>query len=120
MSTSSESESELDLEKLFLPAWAQGSPKINRYADFAGDDRRERSSDDRRGGRPPRRDGPRGPRPGGPRPERGQRADRGPQPGRRTEASAAEQAPKREPPPPPPDVAVSILPDDKGVESLAR
>jgi hypothetical protein len=114
------SESELDLEKLFLPAWAQGSPKINRYADFAGDDRRERSSDDRRGGRPPRRDGPRGPRPGGPRPEHGQRADRGPQPGRRAEASAVEQAPKREPPPPPPDVAVSIIPDEKGVESLAR
>ncbi|MGO8699645.1 MAG: hypothetical protein ACLQVY_18250 [Limisphaerales bacterium] len=114
------SESELDLEKLFLPAWAQGSPNINRYADFAGDDRRERSFDDRRGGRPPRRDGPRGLRPGGPRPERGPRADRGGQPGRRSDALAAEQAPRREPLPPPPDVAVSIVPDEKGVESLAR
>jgi hypothetical protein len=114
MNTSSESE--FDLEKLFLPAWAQDPPKANRYADFAGDDRRERSFDGRKGSRPPpRRDGPRGPRPGGPRP------DRGPQQGRRPEGSfAVEQAPRREPLPPPPDIAVTILPDDKGVESLAR
>lgn len=117
------SESELDLEKLFLPAWAQDSPKINRYADFAGDDRRERSFDDRKGGRPPRRDfPPRGPRPGGgPRPDRGgNRPDRGPQAGRRSEAFAAEPAAQREPVTPPPDVSITILPDEKGVESLAR
>jgi hypothetical protein len=113
MNTSSESE--LDLEKLFLPAWAQDSPKVNRYADFSGDDRRERSFDDRKGGRPPRRDGPRGPRP------KGSRPDGAGQQGRRPEGSgAAEQASRREPLPPPPDVAVTILPDDKGVESLAR
>ena len=115
MSTSSESESELDLEKLFLPAWAQDSSKVNRYADFAGDDRRERSFDDRRGPRPPRRDGPRGPRPKGERPpgdgQRGRRPDWGAQ---------GEAAPRREPPPPPPEINVTLMPDDKGVESLAR
>jgi hypothetical protein len=105
----------LDLEKLFLPAWAQDSSKVNRYADFAGDDRRERSFDDRRGPRPPRRDGPRGPRPKGERPpgdgQRGRRPDWGAQ---------GEAAPRREPPPPPPEINVTLMPDDKGVESLAR
>jgi hypothetical protein len=40
-------EPEFDLEKLFLPAWAQDSPQVNRYADFAGEDRAERKYDDR-------------------------------------------------------------------------
>ena len=39
-------ETDLDLEKLFLPAWAQGSPAINQYAKFAGEDRPERVKDD--------------------------------------------------------------------------
>src|SRR5271157_5535356 len=96
-------ESELDLEKLFLPAWAQDSSKVNRYANFAGDDRRERSFDDRRGARPPRRDRPAGPRPRGARPEGAAQGRR------RPEASGpAEQAPRREPPPPPPDVALVL------------
>ncbi len=113
MSTSSESE--LDLEKLFLPAWAQDSPKVNRYANFAGDDRRERPFDERKGRRPPRRDGPGGPRPKGPRPD-GPDLRR-----RRPEGSAPPgQGPRRDPLPPPPDVAIVLLPDDKGVESLAR
>lgn len=57
----------LDLEKAFLPAWAQQPSDANRYAKFegtegAGDRRGPRSFGDR----PPRRDGPGGPRPGGP------------------------------------------------------
>ena len=58
MSTAPE---DFDLEKLFLPAWAQESPSVNRYAKFQGDDRpdRDRKFDDRFGGRrPPRRDSP--------------------------------------------------------------
>ena len=47
-------ETEFDLEKLFLPAWAQESPAANKYAGFAGDDRRESRSDDRPGRRGPR------------------------------------------------------------------
>ena len=88
-------ESELDLEKLFLPAWAQESPSINKYAGHSGEDRGERGRG--RGGprddRGPRRDrppgqgggggGPRGQnqgqRFGGPRPQ-GDRP-RGPRPG---------------------------------------
>jgi hypothetical protein len=107
-------ESEFDLEKLFLPAWAQDSSQVNRYADFAGDDRTERKFDDRKGRRPPRRDQPGGPKPRGGRPEaasRGARQPAGPPP--RT------PAPKPEPAPPLP-LVLSILPDEKGVESLAR
>ncbi len=35
-------ETEFDLEKLFLPAWAQDPPAVNKYADFKGEDARER------------------------------------------------------------------------------
>jgi hypothetical protein len=120
-------ETDLDLEKLFLPAWAQESSSVNRYAKFAGGEDRPDRRDDRRGGgpRPPRRDGggralggtkrddrPRGPRreagPGGP-----QRDDRG---GPRRD----ERRESREALPPPPEVNVSVVPDERGVESLAR
>ncbi len=62
---SQNSGAEFDLEKLFLPAWAQGQSSVaNRYADFPGErePRRDDRRDDRRG---PRRDGPG--RPGEPR-----------------------------------------------------
>jgi len=107
-------EPEFDLEKLFLPAWAQDAPKANRYADFAGEERSERRFDDHRGPRrPPRRDGPPGPKPAGGR----MAAEKTRRPGPRPQG---EMGPRREPPPPPPDIGVSILPDEKGVESLAR
>jgi hypothetical protein len=122
-------ESEFDLEKLFLPAWAQASPSVNKYAGFAGDDRPPREHGDRPGGRrPPRRDfgqqggrpqggggrphdrqsRPSGPRQGGPRP--GGPRDRRDGPDRR---EAPVQAPL-------PQLNLSILPDEKGIESLAR
>jgi hypothetical protein len=69
MSTSPEAE--FDLEKLFLPAWAQESPSVNRYEKYTGNETTERP--DRRGG--DRRGGDRG----GRRPEgRGPGGDRGP------------------------------------------
>jgi len=37
------SEPDFDLEKLFLPAWAQDAPQTNRYANFAGEERSERN-----------------------------------------------------------------------------
>ena len=48
-------ESDFDLEKLFLPAWAQEAPASNRFANYRGDEegRGERPRRDDRGG--PRR-----------------------------------------------------------------
>jgi hypothetical protein len=105
-------ESELDLEKLFLPAWAQDSPGVNRYANFAGEERRDRKFDDRQRPRPPRRDQPRG---AGPKGDRQRRPGPGPR-----DQGPAEARRQTAPPPPPAEIIVSILPDDKGVESLAR
>ncbi len=107
-------ESEFDLEKLFLPAWAQDSSQVNRYADFSGEDRAERKFDDRGGRRPPRRDQPGGPKPRGGRPDGGARGDR------RTAARPPRKPEPRPEPEPPLPLDLSILPDEKGVESLAR
>jgi hypothetical protein len=108
-------ESEFDLEKLFLPAWAQGSPSVNKYASFAGEDRPPREHGERMPGRrPPRRDFDRqGARAKGGRPQdrperRGGQRERGEAPVQREEAA------------PPPQLSLSILPDEKGIESLAR
>jgi len=125
-------ESEFDLEKLFLPAWAQESPSANKYAGFAGEERRDSRDDDRRGHRGPPRGpsrpgdrprgqggGPRpGPRPDGPRGD--DRRDRGPRPGPRD--GRQDHGPRPEPRPvqPLPQISVSILPDEKGLDSLAR
>jgi len=113
----------LDLEKLFLPAWAQESATPKSYAHFEGGDERPRRGDDRdrRGGpRPPRRDGDRGAaprrdgdrnRPGG----SGGRGAAGVGPGDRSERRE-----RPEPPPALPEVSVTLMPEEKGVESLAR
>lgn len=130
-------ENELDLEKLFLPAWAQEPASSKQFANYEvredrGDrrgDRRERRPGQRPGGfggdrprqgggqgqgqfggqrgerRGPRREGDR--RPGGP----GGRDQRGP---RRDERI------RQEPPPPLPEINVAFVPDEAGVESLAR
>jgi hypothetical protein len=109
-------EPDFDLEKLFLPAWAQDSPQVNRYADFAGENRPDRKSDDRPGRRPPRRDQPGGPKPRGgrPSPDGAGRRDR-----RAEQRQPERPAPRAEPLPPLP-VALWVLPEEKGVESLAR
>src|SRR5437867_3497593 len=65
-------ENEFDLEKLFLPAWAQES-SAQKYSKYEGEEPSDRR-DDRRGFRPQRRDRPR---------EGGRRDDRGPRPQRR-------------------------------------
>lgn len=113
-------DSEFDLEKLFLPAWAQGSPAVNKYASYAGEERPS-------GRRGPRRDGDRdrgrdrqGGRPrGGDREGRPQ--DRRGRPGAPRERREHDEGERqREAPAPLPQISVSILPEDKGVESLAR
>ena len=118
---SSISDVEIDLEKLFLPAWAQGKPAVNPYAKFAGEPagREDRPRESRRGGPRPEsfgeRRGPRPPRAGGGKfgdRKKGfsQRDDRGERPARRD----------LEPPAPLPEITVTFLPDENGVESLAR
>ena len=119
-------ETDLDLEKLFLPAWAQEPASVNRYAKFAGGEDKPDRRDDRRGPRPPRREGERrefgrarpDARPGGPRREGGagrkfSGEDRG-------AFRRSDRPERREAPPPPLEINVSLVPDEKGVESLAR
>lgn len=121
MSTTPESgsrEFELDLDLHFLPAWAQKPSTENTYAKYeGGDDRRPRFGDRRearRGDRPPRRDGGR--------PQRSDaRGDRRGGPRRDREGGARPpERPRYEAPTLPIDLTVSIIPEDKGVESLAR
>lgn len=129
-------ENELDLEKLFLPAWAQEPASANLYAKYEGrEERPERGRDERRGPRRDRR-GPPGERRGSDRPrrpdQRGERRPGGPSQGREDRGNRPprerfgqgrgprEQRERREPPPPLPDIGITLLPDDKGVESLAR
>ncbi|MGD0350809.1 MAG: hypothetical protein ABSB84_10950 [Verrucomicrobiota bacterium] len=114
---SSISDVEIDLEKLFLPAWAQEKPSAHRYAKYAGEpaEREDRKREGRRGG--PRRE-PFGER-RGPRPPRA-----GPRSGdRQGEFARRDDRRERElhePPPPLPEITVTFLPDEKGVESIAR
>src|SRR5580698_6933554 len=141
MSTSPEAD--FDLEKLFLPAWAQESPSPNRYAKYTGNEGADRIPGDRSGGRrPPRRDGPRPERRDGQRPPGGgsdrnrapgpgfgpRRDGPGPQrsggpggPGRFDRGGdRRQQEDRREPVAPLPELFVSLMPDDKGVDSLSR
>ena len=132
-------ENELDLDKLFLPAWAQEPASANLYAKYegGGEDRPGRR-DDRSGPRPPRRSGPsqgpprdqnrprgenRGPRPAGPpgagRGERG-RPSGGDRPGFRRGGPDRDRDRRPPPPPPLPEIGLSLVPDEKGVDSLTR
>jgi hypothetical protein len=114
---SSISEMDLDLEKLFQPAWAQEKPAGNRYEKFAGE---PAGRDDRN--REGRRGSPHGD-------SFGARRDSRPRSGskfgsgkkdfpRRDDRSERRERP--EPPPPLPEIAVTFLPGENGVESLAR
>src|SRR5262249_52084661 len=125
MSTSPEHD--FDLEKLFLPAWAQEPSSAKLYSHYEGEEERPDRRGPRRGARPPRRDRPDGQRRDAD-PARGGRR-RGPERGRprgkpfgdeRPGFKRGEFRPRREPPPPMPEIELALLPDEKGVESLAR
>src|SRR6185503_21357743 len=99
-------DNELDLEKLFLPAWAQEPSSAKQYANYqgGGEDRGDRR--ERRGPRPPRRDGGPG-GPGGPRGSRPPGERRGPRPeggrggkpfGQRRDFDRGERGERRETP----------------------
>ncbi|MGA2863327.1 MAG: hypothetical protein ABSF95_02455 [Verrucomicrobiota bacterium] len=120
-------DNEFDLEKLFLPAWAQ-QPASAKYAHYEGEEEKSERRGERRGPRPPRREGPpaqrqeefrpRGqPRSGWPRPEGGGGR---PAAGGRAPVRRAEPRERREPPPPLVELNVALLPEEKGVDSLAR
>jgi hypothetical protein len=123
-------DNEFDLEKLFLPAWAQEEPSSAKYAKYEGREERPEGRGDRRGPRPPRRDGPPGPRRDGGRPRqdsrgpgRGEgapRRDTGGAPGDRRGPHRGPPRERRELPAPLPELNVSLVPEEKGVESLAR
>ncbi len=136
-------ENEFDLEKLFLPAWAQEEPSSAKYAKYEGETERPERRDRRGGPRPRRREGGPGERREGFRPRRERSTGRpgearrpGQPPG--TEAGPGqpgaerrfrhgdrrgprpERPEHREPPRPLPEVSVSLEPEEKGVDSLAR
>ncbi len=128
-------ENEFDLEKLFLPAWAQEPSSSKQYAQYEGKEEREFERRSERPNRPPqRRGGP--PSPRGRREDNRRRDDqtgpsrgRGPRdkiqgPGRerpgRERNDPRDRRERREPPLPLPEIRLSLLPDERGVESLAR
>src|SRR5438128_1945870 len=120
-------ENDLDLEKLFLPAWAQEPSSAKLYAKYEGRDERPERGDSRRGPRPPRREGTFGRRkdenrrpPEGRRPSRPEGGRGGPRHDGKTNLLPAEPRERRESPPPLPEITVTLVPDEKGVESLAR
>jgi hypothetical protein len=112
----------LDLENLFQPAWAQGKSEANKFEKFTGNEgvKPERSF----GGKPGERRGPRresgGFGGGERRPPRagGKFGDR--KGGPRHEDRRDERRERPEPPAPLPDLNVAFIPEEKGVEQLAR
>ncbi|MBC8002138.1 MAG: hypothetical protein H7X97_06080 [Opitutaceae bacterium] len=126
------SETDFDLEKLFLPAWAQEAPSINKYSRFEGRDSDMRPDRGDRGGhRPggPRRDGPGGGRDqnrsprgdnrgAGPRRDGPGGGNRGPRRDFRDSRDPRDE--RREAPVPLPEIQVNLMPDEKGVDSISR
>jgi len=121
-------DNEFDLEKLFLPAWAQETSSVTKYAKYEGEEERPERRGDRgdarrrrpgEGRRPEgQRRGPGSPveRPGRPgggreRPHRGRGDRRGPRPDENRE---------RREPLPLPELSLSLVPEEAGVESLSR
>ncbi len=120
-------ENELDLEKLFLPAWAQEPPTAKQYAHYEGGEDRSESREHPRGRRPPRREGrsderPRGKPPPGRPPTPFRRPDERKSFSTKERPSFRRDEPRerREPPAPLPEINTSFVPDERGVESLAR
>src|SRR5436190_2503996 len=143
-SKSPETEMGLDLDLHFLPSWAQKPPEAHPFNEYAGEqgrDRGPRRGGDRPGGggnrdrgprndqrrdRPPFRREGQPPQAGGQRRPEGQ--NRGPRPDRggdRGDRGGGFRGPHRGPPREReeiklPDLEVSFLPEERGVESLAR
>jgi hypothetical protein len=117
---------DLNLETLFQPAWAQGKTEANKFAKFTGNEgvKPERTFSGKPGERrAPRRDGAGGGFGGGERrggPPRGgaKFGDRKGGFGRRDDQR--EERAERPAPVPLPELNVAFIPEEKGVEQLAR
>jgi hypothetical protein len=119
---STASEFDLNLENLFQPAWAQGKSEANKFAKFTGNEgvKPERSYSSKPGERrAPRRDGPGG----------GDRRDSpsrggskfGDRKGNFRGGDRRDEPRERSVPPAPlPDLNVAFIPEERGVEQLAR
>ena len=124
------SDLDLNLESLFQPAWAQGKSEVNRFEKFTGNEgvKPERSFSGKPGERRgPRRDGPGGggerrggfggpPRGGGSKFGGGDR--KGGFRGGDRRDDRREERPA--PPAPLPELNVAFIPEERGVEQLAR
>ncbi len=117
----------LDLENLFQPAWAQGKSEANKFEKFTGTEgvKPERRYSDKPGERrgPRREGGGGGERRGGEgRPPRagggGKFGDR--KSGPRREEFRDDRRERPEPPELLPDLNVAFVPEEKGVEQLAK
>ena len=125
---SNASELDLNLANLFQPSWAQGKTEINKFAKFTGNEgvKPERTFSGKPGERrAPRRDGPSGggagggDRRGGPArggSKFGDRQGGGFRGGDRRDDRAERPAP----PAPLPELNVAFIPEERGVEQLAR
>jgi len=112
-------ETELDLDSLFLPAWAQQPANKNLYARYEGREERRDARPGDRGDRPRRPQGDRSRDPRGTRPQQDRRG------GGRSQRDFAPRPPDRAQqerftPEPLPEVDVQFRPDEHGVDSLAR
>jgi hypothetical protein len=121
---STASELDLNLENLFQPAWAQGKSEANKFAKFTGNEgvKPERSFSGKPGERrAPRRDGPGGgERRGGP-PRGGSKFGGGDRRGGfRGDDRRDEPRERPAPPVPLPEFNVAFIPEERGVEQLAR
>ena len=126
---STASELDLNLENLFQPAWAQGKAESNKFAKFTGNEgvMPERTFSGKPGERrAPRRDGAGG---GGERrggfggPPRGGSKFGGVERKGGFRGGERRDEPRGERPPPPaplPELSVAFIPEERGVEQLAR
>ena len=121
------SDLDLDLDNLFQPAWTQAKTEGNRFAKFTGNEgvKPERRFNDKPGARPggPRREsGGGGERRGGP-PRGGSKFGGGDRKGggfRGDDRRDDRREQRPAPPAPLPEINVTFIPDEKGVEQLAR
>jgi hypothetical protein len=119
---STASELELNLENLFQPAWAQGKDESNKFAKFTGNEgvKPERSFSSKPGERrAPRRDAGGGERHGGSS-RGGSKFGGGDRQGNFRGDRRDEQRERPAPPAPLPDLNVAFVPEERGVEQLAR
>jgi hypothetical protein len=116
------SDLDLNLDNLFQPAWAQGKTEANKFAKFTGNEgvKPERSFSGKPGERrAPRRDGAGGGFGGG---ERRGGSKFGDRQGGSFRGGDRRDEPRERPAPPAPlpELNVAFIPEERGVEQLAR